>query len=74
MTLLSGLTHQLPDGAIQSVLRLPGSSLRFRNLLSMSSPEFITGIQLRLHLPLGILAAAGVEAPGREPAPPELRL
>ena len=30
----------------------------------MSSPEFIAGIQLRLHLPIGVLVAAGVEAPG----------
>ena len=44
---------------------LPGS-LRFWNLLSMSPPEFITGIQLRLHLPLGVLVAAGVEAPGED--------
>ena len=62
------LRHQLEGaggrGAGAWLYALPGSSLRFRNLLSMSSPEFITGIQLRLHLPLGVLVAAGVEAPG----------
>ena len=59
------LRHQLEGaggrGAGAWLYALPGSSLRFRNLLSMSSPEFITvtgtidiDIQLRrrLHLPL----------------------
>ena len=62
------LRHQLEGvsdrGAGAWLLAAPDGNPRFRHLLQLSSQEFRTALQLRLGLPLNVLIAADVEAPG----------